>query len=90
MWPAEMGWDLMKSDKNKCDWYEIGSYQIYLDNLWLDETKWDQMGLDETGSGQRGSDDKRIDQMISDEHRWHIRSDKIWWDQILDYMIGSY
>ena len=56
----------------------------------MDETKWDQMGLDETGSGQRGSDDKKIDRMIPDEHRWHIRSDKIWWDHILDYMIGSY
>ena len=50
MWLAEMGWDLMKSDKNKCDWYEIGSYQIYLDNIWMDETKKYQMGLDPRGS----------------------------------------
>ena len=45
----------------------------------LDEIQWHKMGLDEMESNQRGSGDKKIDQMISDEHRWHMGSDKIWW-----------
>ena len=48
------------------------------------------MGLDEIESDQRGSGDKKLYQMIPYEHIWHMESDKIRGDQILDQMIGSY
>ena len=59
-----------------------------MDNIWLDEIRWNKMGLDEIESDQRGSGDKRIDQMISDELRWHMESDKIGWEQMKLYDIG--
>ena len=45
------------------------------------------MGLNEIESDKRGSGDKRIDQMITDELRWHMEWDKIGWDQMILYDI---